>query len=170
MEEILASIRRIISEEDAGEPQDPLELGSERASVASVASQPMDDAHSLGSDDDLMVFDEEFEEEPAQLSAFDAPPPAMEPPAAVSVRGASSLKHNSQTDDILSEPARNAAADAFSRLSGALRISEAPGQTLEGVVRDLLRPMLKEWLDANLPAIVEARVEAELNRISRISR
>jgi hypothetical protein len=37
-------------------------------------------------------------------------------------------------------------------------------------VRELLRPMMKEWLDANLPAIVEAKVEAELNRIARLSR
>jgi cell pole-organizing protein PopZ len=38
------------------------------------------------------------------------------------------------------------------------------------MVRELLKPMLKDWLDENLPTIVEARVEAELERIARLSR
>jgi cell pole-organizing protein PopZ len=41
------------------------------------------------------------------------------------------------------------------------------GRTLEDVVRELLRPLLKEWLDENLPAIVEEKVQAEVERISR---
>ena len=56
------------------------------------------------------------------------------------------------------------------RLAGTLRIADTPNQTVEGVVRELLKPMLKEWLDKNLPAIVEARVEAELERIARLAR
>lgn len=41
------------------------------------------------------------------------------------------------------------------------------GETsLEGMVRDLLRPMLAEWLDANLPAMVEKMVKAEISRIA----
>ena len=42
--------------------------------------------------------------------------------------------------------------------------------TIEGVVKDLLRPMLKEWLDENLPAIVDKHVEAEVQRIARMAR
>ena len=64
----------------------------------------------------------------------------------------------------------SATAGALARLAGSLRISDAPGQSLEGVVRELLKPMLKEWLERNLPAIVEARVEAELERIARLAR
>ncbi len=41
------------------------------------------------------------------------------------------------------------------------------GRTLEDVVRELLRPLLKQWLDTNLPGIVEAQVKAEVERISR---
>jgi hypothetical protein len=43
----------------------------------------------------------------------------------------------------------------------------AAGRTLEDVVRELLRPMLKDWLDENLPTIVEAAVAQEVDRISR---
>ena len=38
--------------------------------------------------------------------------------------------------------------------------------TLEGLVRDMLRPMLAEWLDANLPELVEAMVAKEIARIT----
>ena len=41
------------------------------------------------------------------------------------------------------------------------------GRTLEDVVREMLKPMLRDWLDHNLSAIVEARVQAEVERISR---
>ena len=40
------------------------------------------------------------------------------------------------------------------------------GETsLEGMVREMLRPMLAEWLEANLPAMVEQLVQAEIARI-----
>jgi uncharacterized protein len=42
------------------------------------------------------------------------------------------------------------------------------GETsLEGLTRDLLRPMLKEWLDAKLPGLVEAMVAKEIERITK---
>lgn len=152
MEEILASIRRIIAEDDvpARKPADPpLEL-----------TQPAEAAPAAEADDDLMVFDSpmaELEPEPApQPEPVRAPQPAA-PSFAMDEEG------------LLSEPAAAAALGAFTRLAGSVRLSEAPGQTLEGVVRELLRPMLKEWLDAHLPEIVEAKVEAELQRISRAS-
>ena len=43
----------------------------------------------------------------------------------------------------------------------------AEGRTLEDVVRELLRPMLKQWLDDNLPQIVQATVDQEVERIAR---
>jgi cell pole-organizing protein PopZ len=70
----------------------------------------------------------------------------------------------------LSPPTATATAGALARLAGTLRIADTPNQTVEGVVRELLKPMLKEWLDRNLQSIVEARVEAELERIARMVR
>ena len=43
----------------------------------------------------------------------------------------------------------------------------ADGRSLEDVTRELLRPLLKTWLDEHLPAIVQSAVEAEVERISR---
>jgi cell pole-organizing protein PopZ len=42
-----------------------------------------------------------------------------------------------------------------------------PGRNLEDITRDLLRPMLKDWLDENLPRIVQDRVDEEVERLSR---
>ncbi len=151
MEEILASIRRIISEEETPDtPAQTLEL-----------SQPAPPP-----EDDLMVFDAE---EPPVLEPAPVPQPIVQqaaPPTPVVTR----TIQPAPSDVIISQPTANAAAGALTRLAGSLRIADQPGQTVEGVVRELLKPMLKDWLDQNLPAIVESRVEAELERIARMAR
>jgi cell pole-organizing protein PopZ len=43
------------------------------------------------------------------------------------------------------------------------------GVTLDGVVRELLKPMLKDWLNANLPRLVEVEVQKEIERIRRMA-
>jgi cell pole-organizing protein PopZ len=55
-----------------------------------------------------------------------------------------------------------AALDALAR-----RVAAQSPRSLEDVVRDTLRPMLKAWLDDNLPQLVERLVRAEIERISR---
>ena len=68
---------------------------------------------------------------------------------------------------LIDEAPASAAAGMFAALSENLRVSSDQGQTLEGIVRELLRPMLKQWLDENLPSIVEEKVQAEIERIAR---
>jgi cell pole-organizing protein PopZ len=67
---------------------------------------------------------------------------------------------------LVSEHVAAAAAATFGRLSANLAMPPAD-QTLDGVVREMLRPMLQQWLDDNLPTIVQQAVEAEVERISR---
>lgn len=68
---------------------------------------------------------------------------------------AQSLRHSFSALQTLSEP-------------GATPQIVRSGETsLEGLTRELLRPMLKEWLDANLPPIVEAMVGREITRITK---
>lgn len=43
----------------------------------------------------------------------------------------------------------------------------AAGRTLEDVIRELMQPLIKDWLDEHLPALVQARVDEEIERISR---
>ena len=66
----------------------------------------------------------------------------------------------------MSEHASNAAASAFGQLSAAIAMPRGD-RTLEDVVRELLRPLLQQWLDDNLPTIVQQTVEAEVERIAR---
>jgi cell pole-organizing protein PopZ len=65
---------------------------------------------------------------------------------------------------LIAGEAEEALSAAFGRIS-ALKVSTET-KTLDGLVADLLRPMLKEWLDANLPAIAERLVRQEIERIS----
>ncbi len=75
--------------------------------------------------------------------------------------------HDDLEEDILDKTAAAAASQAFRSLSQSVRISEGPGRTLEDIVTEMLKPMVKEWLDANLPAIVEEKVEEEVQRVAR---
>jgi cell pole-organizing protein PopZ len=73
-----------------------------------------------------------------------------------------------------------AASSAFARLNQAVQDSVPPpiapdpgpamsgnGKTVEDLVKEMLRPMLKEWLDRNLPPMVERYVEREIVRLTR---
>lgn len=141
MEEILASIRRIISEEEQGPAAPEPVLDLVEPAQAAPEADPEDD----------IVFESAPAPAPEPVQHREAPPPAP-------------------VDTIISPPSASAAAGSLARLAGTLRIADTPGQTIEGVVRELLKPMLKDWLDHHLPAIVESRVEAELERIARMAR
>jgi cell pole-organizing protein PopZ len=54
---------------------------------------------------------------------------------------------------------------AFGRLGAAVAAGSSP-KTLEDIAKELLRPMLKVWLDDNLPPLVERLVQAEIERVS----
>ena len=69
-------------------------------------------------------------------------------------------------EDLLSASAAGAAAASFDSLSRSLPISEEDSRTLEGIVTEMLRPVLKDWLDQNLPTIVEDLVQKEIERVS----
>jgi cell pole-organizing protein PopZ len=66
-----------------------------------------------------------------------------------------------------------AAASGVAASFGKLAAAAAPptnapvGNALEELVREMLRPLMKAWLDENLPAIVQARVDEEVERIAR---
>ena len=65
---------------------------------------------------------------------------------------------------LLSREATAAIGSAFNTLTETVKKHEP---TLEDVVREALRPMLKSWLDENLPRVVERMVEAEVERVTR---
>jgi cell pole-organizing protein PopZ len=66
---------------------------------------------------------------------------------------------------LLSSSASSAVDSAFNTLAHTVLVQNA--RTLEDLVREMLRPMLKSWLDDNLPGLVERLVRAEIERVSR---
>jgi uncharacterized protein len=66
---------------------------------------------------------------------------------------------------ILSHSTVSAVESAFNTLANTVLSNNA--RTLEDLVREMLRPMLKSWLDDNLPGLVERIVKAEIERVSR---
>jgi uncharacterized protein len=79
-----------------------------------------------------------------------------------------------QASELMSATAASVATGAFAKLSQALQrtpqeesIADASGRTVEQFVEDIVRPMLKDWLDEHLTPIVERLVEKEIQKISR---
>lgn len=165
MEEILASIRRIIAEDDTPPPasDDVLEL-QEPVDAPPSASTP-GAAANIGADD--LVFEDAFE---GEAEEYVAPAPVdrreLLRPASMGDLPLSSGREEA----LLSEAVASATAAALTRLAGSMRVADDPNQTIEGLVRDLLKPLLKDWLDRHLPDIVEAKVEAALERVARLAR
>jgi cell pole-organizing protein PopZ len=190
MEEILASIRRIISEDDApAEPSPSLSTAPslpEAAPDMSSASEPSADEAAAAPEEDVLELTDTYESSSAEsigdleVSASPAaspdPAPREDPTSAASALPTMSeppAAPGNGYDPLVGESAAASAASAFAGLASSLRKPDPiehtvpSGPTLDELVRSLLRPMLKDWLDANLPAIVEAQVRKEVERIAR---
>lgn len=226
MEEILASIRRIIADDQAAaqaeaaededeapqpepepepaddEPQsqsaiddmfaeagddededDVLDLGEVAEPVAKVREpSPLDldhediDFREAGPDlEPLAAFDEpeleeeepEPEPEPEDAFAFDAPEPVPAPPPPRPRPAFDPPPPRREFDEerLLSDTTDAAVSGAFNMLAHTVLANN--GRTLDDLVKEMLRPMLKVWLDDNLPVIVERLVRAEIERVSR---
>jgi cell pole-organizing protein PopZ len=90
-------------------------------------------------------------------------PPAFEPPPLESL--APPPPPSPPTQQILSRSTVSAVESAFNTLANTVLSNNA--RTLEDLVKEMLRPMLKSWLDDNLPGLVERIVKAEIERVSR---
>ena len=152
MEEILASIRRIISEDDAP-PAEAAAAPVEQEPVAMAAPAPVLAPVEPEEDDDVLELTETVEasdsfETVGDLDVYTptraAPEPAWEPEP---------------------EPVFTAApepAPAPSYTMGAASVSG--GMTVEELVRSILEPKLNEWADQNLPRLVEQIVRDKLSK------
>lgn len=163
MEEILASIRKIISD-DA--PQPPAATNGAATDDVIELTQVVEED---GSVNEIAMSEPAPQQMPvAEPVAASAPPPVMPTPAPLP-----------PADPLVSEPAATAAGSALSALANTVEIdrwssiqttSTALGngsRTLEDMVIELMRPLLKQWLDQNLPATVDRLVQKEIERIAR---
>ena len=147
MEEILASIRRIISEDDlvAKEGQDRTlrDVGQEPLVVPKEGSI-VDESEGGG-----LELTEELRPEPSTGKQFVQPP---------SDAGMIAPQPSNATTSQLS------VALPVERLAQSMEVSAC---TIEDLVKEIMRPMIKEWLDDNLPALVKRLVRREFRRNSR---
>jgi cell pole-organizing protein PopZ len=208
MEEILASIRRIIAEEEPA--QDPHESPHENPYESpygrrdeSPASEPVappppaappsampppmaprvTPAPTLAIKEELDAMLAQLQATSGQAAAAEgpaagardasertaAPGPVFEPSASASAARAIEQRPALEAGERgLVSAATSAAVDsAFGALARSVELRNS--RTLEEVVGEMLRPMLKAWLDDNLPGMVERLVRAEIERISRAS-
>ncbi len=159
IEEILASIRQIIADDD----EEPAKEAAPEPAPAPKPAPVKEDIIELTE----VVRDEPEEEEiivelQEHVEEEDLPPPPPpRKPAPVA---------RPEPDDILTDNAAHAALQGFARLASHTpveRQSHLAGITLEDIVRDLMRPMLRDWLDQNLPPLIEKLVAKELQRLAR---
>ncbi len=207
MEEILASIRRIISDDSETEtPDEPEAAAEEPAAEAEEAPEMVEppasaepdeaeqidfDALDIGDDDeeedvlDLTDVVEDTAEEDAEVAGFEEdasddlgdiefvdieetaePEEAAEPEMAFDAVSEPEAEPSAD-ERIMSEVTDGAVASAFGQLASTLLSRDGSTRTLEELVQEMLRPMLKSWLDENLPSIVEDLVRQEIERAAR---
>jgi hypothetical protein len=174
MEEILASIRRIIVEEDGS----PLSANSAAASyegavrtIDEVAPAPSAATWPPPVQEAILDVAEPRRNDP--LPDTIQPPPTR-PRLARFGHRTPPLKPAGAEPPTFTDAAVSASVASLTRvasLSHAARQPELPlgtaGRTLEDMVRELMRPHLKEWLDAHLPRLVERVVRDEIGRLVR---
>ncbi|MBS0644260.1 MAG: DUF2497 domain-containing protein [Acetobacteraceae bacterium] len=167
MEEILASIRRILNDDEAPPAAAPAPASNSEAAAEA--------------DEDVLVLDRSMLVSTPEDAAEEQPPVVEPPPATNGVApDAIGLEPSPSTAESDAGPtpdtgllAPAAAAAAASSVDGLLRTLAASratqvyrgGPTLEDLVREEIRPLLKEWLDSHLPDLVERLVRAEIERV-----
>src|SRR5690349_13691948 len=162
MEEIIASISRIITEDK--KPSEPIAPAAEEKSEILELTEAVDEDGSIR------------RVTPGGTAAGDlsaANPNSQSKSEPSQIDTGTPTKAESPRERILSSATSGAAAAAFAQLGALPRERRREGElplggadrTLEDVVRDLLRPFLQSWLDENLPAIVERLVREEIARV-----
>lgn len=152
MEDILASIRRILSEDEtAAIPArtEPMVLALQESMIVTEPNPPAR-PEPPGIEPPAV--------EPPAIEAPSPPASAIEPPAAATPAPAAA------------PPAPPSDGSIAGMLRALIAEREAlavhrTGPTLEDLVRDEIRPLLQQWLDTNLPPLVERLVRAEVERV-----
>jgi hypothetical protein len=183
MEEILASIRRIISEDaepgKAGAAPaaavsrdgDVLELTNvvhDDGSVGPAAEPPPEPRRRAAAPPPSRPEPEPYREPPPEprVSRRAAPP---EPPRPMRNQPDLDMVEKDDRDGVLSSQASSAISNAFGMLTREREVSVGGGTTLEDIVVQMMKPMLAAWLDEHLPEIVERVVQQEVERAARNS-
>lgn len=205
MEEILASIRRIISDGDDADAEgaekkaedseggdakaeagndnkdktsnedgdeevlDLIEMVEEPAPVSAEGAQETEEESAEADAEDDLVLEDTAEELPAEELEKEED----EAMASTEETGQPATSAEGGDDGLVSTAAAAASTAHFAELAKAVdrepqakaNISLGAGGTLEDLVKDMIRPMLKDWLDQNLPPLVDHLVRKEIQRM-----
>ena len=162
MEDILSSIKRIIAEDSEAALSGP----RVKRAVAGPAPAPRADPRPTPEPDILELTDPVAVELPP-MPPPRAPEPVVAAPPAIPVDRAASAPVNESTAELVSPSTADASRSALAALSAlVVKPAVAGSDSLEGLVREMLKPMLADWLDARLPEVVERLVAAEIRRIT----
>jgi cell pole-organizing protein PopZ len=177
MEEILASIRRIIADDDTSKPVSGALAQPAVSASGLLGSKSSRRDNASGTDAatrpsmDVLELTEKMQSKGSEFHPIDgAPDVVFNDPLGPDESPLSGFARSYQTapaiDHTLLSPRAHAAVDtAFNSLAHTVLVQNA--RTLEDLVREMLKPMLKGWLDDNLPSLVERLVRAEIERVSR---
>ena len=173
MEDILASIRRILSEDEQapGPHPSPTDTGEEEDDVLELDSSMV--VNESGAQETPEPKPEPAPTQAAQPEPVAALAPMPEPPPVMPVAPLAPmapLPAMSPTGELVGPEAADAAASSVGSLVRTLAAERTTqvyggGPTIEDLVRAELRPMLRQWLDAHLPGLVERLVRAEIERV-----
>jgi uncharacterized protein len=163
MEEILASIRNIIADEREAAKSAAPKAALQRAAAPASGPQIV-----YSKDDSPLprVASEPSQERAESMAPSDAnTPKVVWRQSRLTDSGAAAEASPRNEEPLLSPEASEAVISSFEVLSANLALRSA--ELADGLVREMLRPMLKQWLDDNLPALVERLVRAEIERVAR---
>ena len=161
MDEILASIRTIIAEEQ----------NQDKAREPGGALKPAPRAAAPLAGPQIVYSKSEFAAPRQETAQRGEPQPALEAGVlkGVSRKPDASERQPERADEpLLSPAAGEAVTSSFEALSDSIAARSL--EIAEGLAREMVRPMLKSWLDENLPGIVERLVRAEIQRVARGTR
>jgi uncharacterized protein len=158
MEDILSSIKRIIAEDSEAALSPP------RSSKRAVASQvaPVADPVPEAEESEVLELTETFGEPAGETVESERPPVMVAKTAEPETKSLPETKSS-----LVSDKTAEASRSQLAALSALVVKPEVTGSdTLEGMVREMIKPMIAEWLEAKLPDIVERLVAREISRIT----
>lgn len=178
MEEILSSIKRIIAEEDipAQGARAPRRAAAANARVTAEEAE----ADAFADDDQILELTDALPGEAEAtheetVMAFPAKPGSSTKPTkagrarttTTATSAAAPAPASEPVAAVMSDTSADAARESLVNLSKLLlKPEDGQANTVEGLVREMLRPMLKDWLDTHLPGLVETMVKREIDRIT----